>query len=104
MYGSERDKSLEKRFGGRFDAVTAGETYGQHLAGAAPDRLLELSLVDRRRIFKLGYFTGGGQQGVWGGEFSARRDQRFWRELRALVPAWDEMIGELNQRVGHRPQ
>ena len=36
MYASERDKTLARRFAGRFDAVAAGEVFGEHLLGAAP--------------------------------------------------------------------
>jgi hypothetical protein len=40
------------------------------------------------------------QQGVSLAEFEARRDQRFWRELRELLPVWDDMIVEFNGRTG----
>jgi cysteine synthase len=100
MYGSERDKTVAKRFGGRFDALAAAETYGQHLAGVATDRLLELSHVDRRRIFNLGYFTWVEQQGVSLPEFVARREPSFWSGLREMLPIWDGMVREFNRRTG----
>jgi cysteine synthase len=100
MYESERRKALETRFAGRFDEVTAGEVFGQYLRGAATDRLLELSEVDRHRIFNLGYYTWVEQQGVAIDMFNARRHQRFWGDLQSLVPRWDEMIAEFNARTG----
>ena len=51
-------------FGNRFDAVSAGETWGRSLAAAGVDHVLELSHIDRKRIFNLGYFTWVEQQGV----------------------------------------
>jgi hypothetical protein len=100
MYGSERRKALETRFGGRFDAVAAAEVFGQHLLGCATDHLIELRETDRRRIFNLGYYTWVEQQNVPIADFEARRDQKFWQELHSIVPRWDEMIAEFNQRTG----
>jgi cysteine synthase len=99
MYGSEREKALQKRFGGTFDRTVAAEAFGQHMLGAATDHLLELSTLDRARIFNLGYYTWVEQQGVSVAEFNARRSQSFWRGLRDLLPAWDAMIEEFNARV-----
>ena len=62
-------------FGNRFDAVSAGETCGRSLAGASVDHVLELSHVDRKRMFNLGYFTWVEQQGVSLEEFQARKSQ-----------------------------
>jgi cysteine synthase len=100
MYGSEVAKTLSRDFGGRFDAVAAGETWGRALGGAATDHLLELDQVDRKRVFNLGYFTWVEQQGVSVEEFSARSRQAFWDGLLELVPAWDAMIAEFNARSG----
>ena len=100
MYGSERDKAMRHHFAGGFDAVSAGETYGHHMLGATTDNLIELSRVDRDRIFNLGYFTWVEQQGVPLADFEARRQQGFWTGLRELVPVWDRMIGEFNAQVG----
>jgi cysteine synthase len=100
MYGSELAKATARRFGGRFDAVAAGETFGLALAGAGTDHLLELRQEDRRRIFNLGYFTWVEQQGVPLSDFTARSRQSFWDGLLELVPAWDALIGEFNARSG----
>jgi cysteine synthase len=100
MYGSEIVKAQARYFGNRFDAVAAGETWGRSLAATTTDNLLELSHVDRKRIFNLGYFTWVEQQGVALEEFTARRQQSFWDGLLDLVPAWDAMITEFNARSG----
>ena len=100
MYGSEREKATARDFGGEFDTVDAGEVFGQHVAGMGTDDYLETSLRDRERIFNLGYFTWVEQQGVSLEEFTARRDQAWWRELQDVVPVWDAMIDEFNERTG----
>ena len=100
MYGAEREALAARRFPRGFDPVHAGEIFGRHILGAATDHLLELSHLDRQRIFNLGYFTWVEQQGVSIEEFEARRRQEFWRGLRDLLPAWDSMIEELNRRTG----
>ncbi len=100
MYGSERDKAANRYFASGFDAVTAGEVFGQHLLGQGTDDLLELSARDKDRIFNLGYFTWVEQQGVSVHDFESRRSQSFWTGLRALVPAWDAMIAQFNAETG----
>jgi cysteine synthase len=100
LYGSERRKAIRKHFGGRFDAKAAAETFGQHLLGATTDHVLELTQVDRTRIFNLGYFTWVEQQGVSLADFEARRAQSFWRGLRDQLPVWDALIAEFNSRTG----
>ena len=100
MYGSEIDKAVVRYFGNRFDAVAAGETWGRALAGASTDHLIEMTQIDRRRVFNLGYFTWVEQQGVSVEEFSARAKQSFWDDLLGLVPAWDAMIAEFNAKSG----
>jgi cysteine synthase len=99
MYGTERLKAVRKYFGGTFDLAAAAESFGEHLAGAATDHLLELTERDRDRIFNLGYYTWVEQQGVPIDVFEARRSQAFWKQLREMVPAWDEMISEFNRQA-----
>ena len=100
MYHSEHEKILAQWFENRFDAISAGETFGQHLAGVGTDHFLELSHIDRTRIFNLGYFTWVEQQGISIEDFVARRESGFWRRLLDLIPAWDAMIDEFNSHVG----
>ncbi len=100
MYGSEVLKAIPRYFGNRFDAVAAGETWGRHLAGAGIDHVLELSHIDRKRIFNLGYFTWVEQQGVSLADFMARAKQSFWDGLVDLAPAWDAEIEAFNAESG----
>jgi cysteine synthase len=102
LYASERDKALARNWPDGFDPVAAGEVFAQHLAAVSTDHLLELSHVDRRRIFNLGYFTWVEQQGISSEDFTARRNPAFWRRLQELIPAWDERIVEINARVARQ--
>jgi hypothetical protein len=98
LYRTEVEKAQRQRFGGQMDAVQAAEAFGEHILGAGVDHLLELTARDRERIFNLRYYTWVEQQGVGTNEFTARRDQAFWRDLRGLLPTWDELIAEFNAR------
>ena len=100
LYDTERAKTLKGVFKGQFDAVHAGEVFGEHLSGMQTDHLLECSYRDRKRIFDLGYYTWVEQQGVSIEEFTARSKPAFWSELVGLLPVWDAMIGEFNERTG----
>jgi cysteine synthase len=96
LYGTEREIAKKRYFGRGFDAVSAGEVFGQHLAGVGTDNLQELSHQDKNRIFNLGYYTWVEQQGISLPEFECRRKQSFWTGLQDLLPAWDEKIREFN--------
>jgi hypothetical protein len=100
MYGSEITKAVKRYYGNRFDEVAAGETWGRALAGTGTDYLIEMTQIDRKRVFNLGYFTWVEQQGVSVEEFSARAKQSFWDGLLELVPAWDAMIAAFNAKSG----
>ena len=98
MYGSERERIAARDFPGGFGMVDAAEAFGRWMLAAGPDDLLEATLADRNRIFSLGYYTWVEQQGVSLSDFESRRDQRFWVGLRDLLPVWDAMIEEFNDR------
>jgi cysteine synthase len=98
MYGSERERIAARDFPGGFGMVDAAEAFGRWMLAAGPDDLLEATLADRNRIFSLGYYTWVEQQGVSLSDFESRRGQRFWVGLRDLLPVWDAMIEEFNDR------
>ena len=100
LYDSERKSYLARQYPGGFDAVSAGEIFGCHLQGIADDHLIELSHVDRRRIFNLGYYTWVEQQGVPIPDFDRRREPAFWTQLQAEIPAWDQLITDFNNDTG----
>jgi len=104
MYGSERAKARGRFFAGGVDPISAADAFERHVLAAGIDHVLVTSEEDRRRIFNLGYFTWVEQQGVTLEDFEVRRGQAFWRDLRGLLPAWDEMIREFNGRTGVRPE
>jgi cysteine synthase len=100
MYASERERITARDFPAGFALADAAEAFGRWMLAAGPDDLLETTQADRTRIFNLGYYTWVEQQGVSLADFEARRDPRFWLGLRDLLPAWDAMIGEFNDRTG----
>jgi cysteine synthase len=100
MYASEHELALAKYFPRGFDEVAAGEVFGEHLLGATTDDLLELTSVDRERIFNLGYYTWVEQQGISLEEFEARRQPAFWTGIHELARDWDALIDEVNERTG----
>ena len=91
LYAAERASRSEADPAAVFDS---------HLKGVQDDHVLVMNDADRNRVFNLGYFTWVEQRGVSLADFEVRRDQGFWRGLRSLLPAWDEMIGEFNHRTG----
>ena len=100
LYGSERVAYLGRRYPGGFDEVNAGEIFGHHLEAIADDHLIELTHVDRRRVFNLGYYTWVEQQGVSVEDFDRRKDASFWTALQASIPAWDKLIADFNEESG----
>jgi cysteine synthase len=100
MYRSEREAIAARDFPAGFGMVDAAEVFGRWMLAAGTDHLLETRMADRDRIFNLGYYTWVEQQGVPLRDFESRRDQRFWGGLRDLLPAWDAMIEEFNERTG----
>jgi hypothetical protein len=99
MYPSERAKTITDRYRGEFSHTDAAEAFGQHVASASTDHMIDLSEADRRRVFQLGYYTWVEQQGTPFDLFEQRRDQRFWRGLRRFVDVWDGMIVDFNARL-----
>ena len=100
MYASEQELALAKYFTDGFDEVAAAQVFGEHLLGAATDNLLELTHVERERIFNLGYYTWVEQQGISLADFEARRSPAFWAGIHELVREWDGLIDEFNARTG----
>ena len=69
------------------------------MLGASTDHVLELTPLDRDRIFNLGYYTWVEQQGVSLADFDRRRDPAYWDGLLDLVPVWDGMIDGFNAEM-----
>ncbi len=100
MYVTEVDKAIAKYFPNGFDRKQAEQVFDSELTELSTEHLLDMSPIDRDRVFNLGYFTWVEQQGVSVQEFTIRRNQEFWRGLRPLLPAWDQMIERFNGETG----
>lgn len=100
MYRSERTAYRTLAYPKGFDEVNAGEIYGRHIEGLADDHVLELTHLDRNRIFNLGYYTWVEQRGVSVDDFDSRRKQDFWQALVETIPAWDRQIDDFNAEIG----
>jgi len=100
MYESEFAHMKQKFFNGKFDAVDAAETYGRVVLGASTSDMREMSEIEKRRVFNLGYYTWVEQQNITVEEFRARYHQEFWQETRGLIDKWDELITDFNTRSG----
>ncbi len=100
LYRSELDRITGRDFPDGFARTEAASSFERFMLGAGTDNAVECTQVDRARIFNLGYFTWVEQQGVSLQRFEARRRQDFWRSIRAVVSAWDELIREFNARSG----
>ena len=100
LYGSEREGYAAQEFPDGMDEVNAAELYARHMLAATTDNLLELTRIDRDRIFNLGYYTWVEQQGIALDAFDSRRDQSFWTGLTEVLPKWDALIEETNRRTG----
>ena len=97
MYQTELGIAERKHYSGGFDQVRAAEAYGRSILGATTDHMIELTRLERERVFNLGYYTWVEQQGTTLQDFDRRRDQSFWDGLMELVPVWDDMIEEFNK-------
>ena len=99
LYDSERAAYLAEHYSGGFGSAQAGAVAARYLDAASTDHIEELGAVGRDRVFNLGYYTWVEQQGVSLDDFDARRDQGFWRDLADLVPSWDQLIVDFNDRA-----
>jgi cysteine synthase A len=100
MYESERQRILARDFAGGFDEASAAEVFGRWVLGADTGDLLETTTRDRDRIFDLGYYTWVEQRGVAVEDFVRRREPAFWDDLHGRIAAWDDLIADVNARVG----
>ena len=95
LYLSELNKTIND-FKNNFDEVVCAELYGKHFSGITTDNMLELSHMDKNRIFNLGYFTWVEQQGVSLEDFENRKNQNFWNSHCDYMLSLDNQIKEFN--------
>ena len=89
-------KTESETFRNDFGVLDAAEVLGRYLLGTTTDHLLEMSRIDRERVFNLGYYTWVEQQDISVEDFDARRSLDYWEELMGNVDAWDLAIEEFN--------
>ncbi len=64
------------------------------------DYYKELTYYDKKAIHNLKYFTWVEQQGKEVEELNAQwYDENYWEERFSIVPVWDELIEEFNEKV-----
>lgn len=100
LYTTEMQAAEQKFYANGVTAADADKIFTSCLEDISDEHVLELGQPDRRRIFNLGYYTWVEQQGVSVEAFDSRKDQSFWKDIAASVPAWDQLIDEFNAEVG----
>ena len=95
LYETELAKT-KKHFNKRYDQITCAEIFAKNFEAITVDHTLELSKIDKERIFNLGYYTWVEQQGITLEEFENRRNQSFWDKHYKDMISLDEKIKEFN--------
>ena len=95
LYETELAKT-KKQFSKIYDQITCAEIFAKNFDAISVDHTLELSQIDKERIFNLGYYTWVEQQGTSLEEFEHRRNQSFWDKHYKDMISLDEKIKEFN--------
>ena len=95
LYETELSKT-KKQFSKIYDQVTCAEIFAKNFEAITVDHTLELSQIDKERIFNLGYYTWVEQQGTSLEEFESRRNQSFWDKHYTDMISLDPKIKEFN--------
>ena len=95
LYKTELAKT-KKQFSKIYDQITCAEIFAKNFDAISVDHTLELSQIDKERIFNLGYYTWVEQQGTSLEEFENRRNQSFWDKHYKNMISLDEKIKEFN--------
>ena len=95
LYETELAKT-KKQFSKIYDQITCAEIFAKNFDAITVDHTLELSQIDKERIFNLGYYTWVEQQGTSLEEFENRRNQSFWDNHYKEMISLDEKIKEFN--------
>ena len=95
LYETELAKT-KKQFSKIYDQITCAEIFAKNFDAISIDHTLELSQIDKERIFNLGYYTWVEQQGKSLEEFESRRNQSFWDKHYKNMISLDEKIKEFN--------
>ena len=90
---SELNKTIAD-FKNNYDEIVV-LNYLDNIIRISTDNMLELSYMDKKRIFNLGYFTWVEQQGVSLEEFEKRKDQKFWNSHYDYMLSLDNRLKNL---------
>ena len=99
MYQTELNIAEAKNHAGKFDQVLAAETFGRVLLGATTDHMIELTHLERERVFNFGYYTWVEQQGIDFDHFDRRRSQPFWDDRSRIISARKANARESNRYI-----
>tara|TARA_B100001741_G_C16361101_1_gene508674 strand:- start:268 stop:807 length:540 start_codon:yes stop_codon:yes gene_type:complete len=95
LYLSELEKT-KNEYQGNFDQTACSEIYKKYMKQINTDNMIELSQVDKERIFNLGYYTWVEQQGISLVDFEKRKNQNFWQDHYNYMTSIDDEIEKFN--------
>ena len=100
LYGTRVEEMRVSR--GPYTEVQAAADYHRYLLGEGTDNMLELSILDRRRIHNLKYFTWIEQQKKSLDELNSQWDDfpGFWDRIHQQVAEMDRLVENFNERTG----
>ena len=96
LYLSELEKT-KNNYRGTFDNAACSNIYKKYMKQIDLDNMIELSQIDKERIFNLGYYTWVEQQGISLRDFEKRKDQQFWLDHYKYMLSLDDRIEEFNR-------
>jgi cysteine synthase len=86
---------------GEYNSLAAEVDWNRAIAEQTIDYFQELRYYDLKRIHNLKYFTWVEQQGKDVEELNAQwYDETYWPNRFSIVPVWDQLIREFNQKTG----
>ena len=95
LYLSELEKT-KNNYQGTFDDAACSNIYKKYMKEIDTENMIELSQIDKERIFNLGYYTWVEQQGLSLSDFEKRKDQKFWLDHYNYMISLDEKIDKFN--------
>ena len=85
---------------GEYTVKQAELDWNARIARQSIDYFKELSYYEKKAVHNLKYFTWVEQQGKDVAELNAQwYDENYWEERFNIVPTWDKMIEEFNEKV-----
>ena len=98
IYQSRIKELREER--GAYTENQAAADYENSLMGQTTDWMKELTLMDRKALHNLKYFTWVEQQGRTSDELNQLWKPEFWTKTFAQAAKWDRLIEDFNEKTG----